>query len=155
MLIRKALENDAERIWALHVESILHFCSSSYTGEQIDEWVRVLAVERYLTAMKTLEFVVADEDGKVQGFSILNLQTGELHAIYLSPAATGRGLGRELMKWAETMARCHGGKELILQATLNAVSFYERCGFQIECTTNQPLPSGRPRACVKMRKTLV
>ncbi len=46
MLIRKALESDAEQIWALHTESIRHFCSSSYTREQIEEWVRVPAVER-------------------------------------------------------------------------------------------------------------
>jgi GNAT superfamily N-acetyltransferase len=154
MIIREALESDAERIWTLHTESIRHFCGSTYTQEQIDEWVGFLTVERYAAAMKSLEFVVGEEGGKVQGFCILNLQTGELHAIYLAPTASGRGLGRQLMNWAETMARDHGWKELVLQSTLNAVSFYEKCGFQIEGTTNQPLPSGMPRACVKMRKAL-
>ncbi len=154
MLIRNAIESDAEQIWTLHAESIRHFCSGVYTFEQIDEWVGALALERYRAAMKALEFVVAEDDGKVQGFCILNLQTGELHAIYLSPAATGHGLGRKLMDWAETTAHQHGWKELILQATLNAVPFYEKCGFQIECTTNQPLPSGMSRACVRMRKIL-
>lgn len=154
MLIRKAVESDAGRIWELHAESIRHFCSAAYTPEQIDEWVGALALERYFAAMKALEFVVADEGNEVQGFCILNLQTGELHAIYLSPAATGRGLGRKLMTWAEKMAHQHGWKELVLQATLNAVPFYEKCGFLIECTTNQPLPSGMSRACVRMRKTL-
>ncbi len=154
MLIRKAVESDAEPIWELHAESIRHFCSASYTPEQIDEWVGALALDRYLQAMKALEFVVAEEDNQVRGFCILNLQSGELHAIYLSPTATGRGLGRRLMTWAETTAHQHGWKELILQATLNAVRFYEKCGFKAECATNQPLPSGMPRACVRMRKTL-
>ena len=155
VLLRKALESDAGQIRALHTESIRHFCSASYTPQQIEEWVGFLAVERYVGAMKILEFVVVEADGKLQGFCILNLQTGELHAIYLLPSATGHGLGRELMKWAETTARKHGWKELVLQATLNAVPFYQKCGFQSECTTNQPLPSGMPRACVKMHKALV
>ncbi len=155
MLIRKAVDSDAERIWTLHAESIRQFCSAFYTREQIDEWVGGLALERYRSAMKATEFVVAEVDSEVQGFCILNLQSGELQALYLSPPATGRGLGSNLMRWAEATAHQHGWKELVLQATLNAVPFYEKCGFHTECTGNQPLPSGTPRTCVRMRKNLV
>jgi len=154
VLIRKALETDAEQIWSVHTASIRHFCSKSYTRDQIDEWIGFLAPERYLEPIRRLEFVVAEVDRQVQGFCILNLETGELHAIYLAPAAARHGLGSKLMTWAETTARQHGWAELFLKATLNAVPFYEKCGFRIERTTNHPLPSGTPRACVEMRKAL-
>jgi N-acetylglutamate synthase-like GNAT family acetyltransferase len=154
VLIRKALVTDAEQIWAVHSASIREVCSGSYTLEQIDEWIAVLAPGHYLEPIETLEFVVAEVDGQVQGFCILNLDTGELHAVYVAPAACGRGIGRELMTWAENTASRHGWAELFLKATLNAVSFYEKCGFRAGRLSNHPLPSGTPRACVEMRKTL-
>ena len=155
MVIRRARVSDAERVWKVHTASIRRFCSKAYTPEQIEEWTGALAPDRYLDGIRTLEFIVAEMDGQVEGFCILNLETGELHAIYLSPVAAGKGLGRELMGWAEETAREHGWTELFLKATLNAVSFYEKCGFLPGRTTNHPLPSGSPRACVEMRKSLV
>ena len=154
MLIRRALPSDAERIWKVHTASIRHFCSDAYTPEQIDEWTGLLTPERYLDGIESLDFVVAEIDGQVQGFCILNLETGELHAIYLAPEAAGVGYGRQLMDWAEGAARQRGWEELSVKATLNAVSFYENCGYSMGRTTNQPLPSGTARACVEMRKRL-
>lgn len=154
MIIRKALVTDAEQIWKVHTASIRRFCSGAYTLEQIEEWTAALAPDRYLDTIRTLECVVAEVDGRVQGFCILDLGAGEVHAIYLAPAAAGKGLGRQLMGWAEATAEQHGWKELFVKATLNAVPFYEKCGFQSRCTANHPLPSGTPRACVEMRKSL-
>ena len=58
------------------------------------------------------------------------------------------------MGWAEGWARRSGWTELFLMATLNAVPFYEKCGFRAVRTANAPLPSGAPRACVEMRKQI-
>jgi GNAT superfamily N-acetyltransferase len=138
----------------VHTASIRRFCAGAYTPAQIEEWTETLAPDRYLDSIKTLEIVVAEIDDQVEGFCILDPGTGEIHAIYLSPAAAGKGFGRQLMAWAERTARAHGWTELFLKATLNAVPFYEKCGFVAGLTTNHPLPSGTVRACVEMRKSL-
>lgn len=154
LTIRKARPTDADQICRAHVASIRRFCSAAYSEELIEEWTGLLAPDRYLESIETLEFVVAELDHRVEGFCILNLETGELHALYLSPSAAGRGHGRALMAWAEETARSRGFAELFLKATLNAVPFYSKCGFVTGRATSSPLPSGAERACVEMRKTL-
>lgn len=155
MVIRRAQVSDVNRICSVHAESIRRLCSAAYMPEQIEEWVGMLAPDRYVDAVNTLEFVVAEIEAQVEGFCILNLETGELHALYLSPASAGRGHGRTLMAWAEAAARSHGWTTLFLKATRNAVPFYAKCGFTEGRTANQPLPSGAARECVEMRKSLV
>lgn len=154
LTIRRARAGDAEQICRVHVASIRRFCSAAYPAGQIEEWTGLLAPDRYLESIETLEFVVAELDQRVEGFCILNLETGELHALYLSPFAAGRGHGRALMAWAEETARSRGFAELFLKATLNAAPFYSKCGFVTGRAASSPLPSGAERACVEMRKTL-
>lgn len=154
MLIRKARIEDADRIWSIHTAAIRHACAPSYPPALIDEWTGALSPERYLEPLRSMACAVAEKSGIVAGFCFLDLRAGELHAIYVAPDFTGRGIGGRLVAWAETTARADGREELFLKATLNAVTFYERCGFHRGAATNQPLPSGTPRACIEMRKRL-
>ncbi|MCI2394368.1 GNAT family N-acetyltransferase [Aliiroseovarius sediminis] len=69
--------------------------------------------------------VVARERGRVQGF--LARDGGEVHALYLSPAARGRGMGKALLDHAKTASA-----DLALfafQANEGACRFYQREGF--------------------------
>lgn len=148
MNIRGAVETDAEQICCVHRASIRQLCSVSYEPDLIEEWISFLMPERYLEAINTLDFVVAEVDGRVQGFYVLDIRAGELDAIHLAPPAAGRGLGRAFMARAEATARPHGLTELFVKATLNAVSFYERCGFRIERHSNLSA-AVRDGACVR------
>lgn len=46
----------------------------------------------------------------------------------------GKGLGRALMSFAETIARDQGYKSLIMHARKHAVGFYEKMGYKVTST---------------------
>jgi len=127
--IRKATPEDAPAIFALHEASIRAACAGHYTPDQIDAWTGGLGVERYREAMRRLEFLVADEVGRIAGFSVVDVAAGELHALYVAPGSAGRGLGRALLGAAERIAAAWGLRTLRLKSTLNAEGFYARRGY--------------------------
>jgi GNAT superfamily N-acetyltransferase len=71
---------------------------------------------------------VAVEDGVVVGFVALN---GDLvDHLYLLPEVTGRGIGAELIAWAQR-ERPNGLRLYAFQANTGACRFYERHGFTV------------------------
>src|SRR5688500_17594796 len=44
---------------------------------------------------------VAEEDGKICGFTMANSKTGSVFALFVSPSAEGRGYGNALLAEAE------------------------------------------------------
>jgi GNAT superfamily N-acetyltransferase len=103
--------------------------------------------------MSQFEFFVAEGDG-ILGFFILDLGGGELNALYLRPDAVGRGVGRRLFEHAEHLARVGNVLELKLKSTLNAVGFYEVCGFTRVRESVHVIPARVELPCIEMIKTL-
>ena len=153
MNIRKATPADAAEICSVHIASILGLCDRSYSKEQIDAWIEPLVPGLYLPAMEKFTFFVAEQD-HILGFSMLDVEGAELNAIYLHPDAVGRGIGRRLLELAEQLARQRSVKILRLKATLNAVGFYQACGFRQVGTNVHRTPSGLELDCVEMEKRL-
>jgi GNAT superfamily N-acetyltransferase len=151
--IRRASHDDAQEICMLHKASIRQLCGAVYLPEQIVAWTEPLTPDRYLPAMREFEFFVAEED-RVVGFVILNLTAAELNAIYLPPDPEGRGVGRRLFEFAEGLARDNALAELKLKSTLNAVGFYEACGFQRVRESIHANSAGVELPCVEMSKAL-
>ena len=83
-------------------------------------------------------FVAADPCGRVVGGVGAAEFDGSAHCaevqkLYLTDAAKGRGLGRELMRVIEDFARRAGYRQLYLETHTNltaAIHLYERMGFQ-------------------------
>lgn len=153
LTIRAASPVDAQEICELHKASIRQLCSSAYPPEKIAAWTEPLTPDRYLPAMTQFEFFVVEED-RILGFVILNLEGSELNAMYLHPDAVGRGIGRRLFEHAERLARSNNVAELRLRSTLNAVGFYEACGFSRVRETVHVNPAGVELPCVAMNKAL-
>ena len=103
--------------------------------------------------MERFELFVAEED-RVLAFLILDLEGAELNAIYLHPDAVGHGVGRRLVELAEGLARDNSLSELKLKSTLNAVGFYEACGFHRVRESIHMHPAGVELRCVEMTKDL-
>ena len=55
-------------------------------------------------------------------------QESHLEKLFVDPARFGEGIGRQLFLWAADKARQHGAVELIIDADLDAVAFYEAMG---------------------------
>jgi GNAT superfamily N-acetyltransferase len=51
--------------------------------------------------------------------------------LYIVSTEQRRGLGRMLISFIEQQVKSSGGSRLTVKASLNAVPFYEKCGFEI------------------------
>ncbi|HLL13910.1 MAG TPA: GNAT family N-acetyltransferase [Pyrinomonadaceae bacterium] len=152
--VRRARREDSEDIGRMHVASIRELCGGHYGAGEIEAWARPREAEFYVKAIERKEFYVAEEGAEVIGFGTLNQTNGEVEAVYVHPAAVGRGVGSKLLNTLEERAREGGLKSLHLCASLNAVEFYERAGFVRLRDTSHRLANGIEIACVLMSKEL-
>jgi putative acetyltransferase len=153
---RAASPEDREGIWRVHTAAIRETCSSHYPPEQIEAWAGLLsASSSYDQALAEHEMLVAvDAGGQVVGFGQLDVLRSEIEAIYVDPAASGRGVGRALLAQLEQLARERGLQALQLAATLNAVTFYEAAGYRRGQDAVHRLPDGRELPCIEMTRRL-
>lgn len=123
--LRRATDADRVAIARLHEASIRALGPRAYTAEEVASWAAHIVPERYL--IDQLMFV-AVADGQVIGFG--QYHEGEVAAVYVDPEHIGRGAGRALLAKLEEIARADGKTHVFLNAALNSVGFYERCGYR-------------------------
>src|SRR3984893_13406670 len=116
--------------------AIRQTAASAYSPAIIDEWApAVIARERVDTFQRWIErgeelIVVAIEPaGQIIGFGSIVPANSELRAVYVDAAYGGQGVGRALLARLEELARDAGVAELRMDASINAVPFYEANGF--------------------------
>ncbi len=151
--IRRATLDDRQAIYAIQRAAILETCRRSYPEEDVTVWAGLLSPDSY-HAIQDRYFVVAERDGRIEGFGQLDEQEGEVEAIYVSPAASGRGAGSAILEHLEQRARQCGLKELKVRSTLNAESFYAHHGYQHLALIRYRLVPSLMLNCVEMRKRL-
>ena len=71
---------------------------------------------------------MADDDGVIVGFGVLDQESAVVEAVYVITGAGRRGIGLEVLRKLEDRARALGLTVLRLNASLNAVPFYEKAG---------------------------
>ena len=163
--LRDATPADAEAVRDVHAASVRVLGSDAYDAEQVDAWAGDRDPSEYDTAPDGADFVVAERDGRVVGFAELRPSggyfeamragpwTGEVSAVYVHPDAAGGGVGSALLAELERRARERGLATLGLQASLNAVPFYEACGYErVSEVTHEFGDDGVPGTAVEMRK---
>lgn len=145
--VRAATVEDADAIGEIHVRS----WQSAYRGIVPDEYLDALDVAEFqarrrdnIAAHRTpgARWWVIEDAARAVGFAVtgpardddLDGETvSELRAIYLTPAAIGKGFGRELMQRAVDDARERGWREMImwvLEGNERGRRFYAAAGFR-------------------------
>lgn len=128
--IRPAKESDAEAMLRITARSVEGLALHHYTAEQIANWISGRTPEYYRAAIAKGRAHVAEADGKVVGF--VDSEPGELTRLFILPEAAGKGLGALLMDVGIAEAlKGHAGGPIRIEATRNAVPFYEKFGFRI------------------------
>ena len=91
------------------------------------------AVELPLAFIERGEVTVAEAEGRVAGFAVVQRHDGftELDGLFVEPERWRQGIGRVLVDAATHEARCNG-HALVVIAGAEARGFYERCGFTFE-----------------------
>jgi putative acetyltransferase len=154
MLIRRAVAEDAAQIANVHVRAIREVCRADYDARQIEAWAASKSPARYLSAIAEPAFFVAQIAAEIAGFSQLDANTGEVHAVYVRPDALRRGIGRQLLLQLEQSAAELGLKRLQLHSSLSAVPFYLAHGYVVEATTSFSPAPGVELACLRMHRAL-
>jgi putative acetyltransferase len=154
MFVRAAVSSDVEGIFKVHTSAIREVCGAVYEAAQIDSWTCRKRPEGYLEPIAQHPFFVAVLDGSVVGFSELNPETGEVCAVYVQPDRVRQRIGHRLLQAVETVARDCSLTRVHLQATLNAVPFYQAHGYVLDGAGSVLLGDGTNLPCMNMYKEL-
>ena len=153
---RNMTQNDVEEIINVHKKSIYGLCKDFYSDGQMETWTGMFNHKIFNDGMKDINNIgiVAFNENKVVGYGFINIKDKEVKGMYLIPEVTKKGIGQLILKKLEASAQEHKLDELVLNSTLNAVAFYEKCGYKrirdelFELTENCKL------SCVHMAKKL-
>ena len=85
--------------------------------------------ETYREGCRTGRITIAEIEGRVVGY--VDAIPGEIVRLFIRPECSGKGLGRQLMDIGLEAAKSEGHEKIKIEATLNAVSFYEHFGFSV------------------------
>jgi GNAT superfamily N-acetyltransferase len=158
---RRAQPSDADDIALAHRDSIRSIGCRFYPPNVVDDWEEGLTGDVYRKAMDDGEvffIAVATIEGTsvVLGFASDYCIEGSTHgtSVYVRGIAARRGIGSALFGLAEAHAVANGATSIQVEASLAGVEFYRANGFTEMGHGETRLMSGRPIACVFMRKTL-
>lgn len=152
--IRRARKEDCQSIGSVHAAAVGGIRTALYSPEEIQAWAVPKEHESYEESIRTKEFFVAEEDGIIIGFGVLNQESAVVEAVYVSPAAGRRGIGLQLLRKLEESARSLALGVISLNASLNAVPFYKRAGYVAQEESKYRLSTGVEIACVPMMKAI-
>ena len=152
--IRRAQPEDCHSIANVHGAAVKGINTTLYTPEEIQAWAVPRKPESYAEAIRSKEFVVAEDGSAIVGFGVLNQETAEVEAVYVIPGAGRRGIGREILQQLEEKASALGLKALRLNASLNAAPFYEKAGYVAQERSKYRLLTGVEIACIPMVKSM-
>ena len=161
VLVREAEPGDVQAIATVHAASVRGLAASHYDGEQIASWSDSSA-DDFSLPDEGVQVVVAETagsdgseaGGEVAGFGAIDLESGEVRAVYVHPDHAGEGVGSAILGKLEGRARVEGLADLHLAASLNAVPFYERHGWASIGPTVHEIDDGVELEAVKMEKSL-
>ena len=154
IVLRPARPEDVDAVQRVHTEAIRSGAGDHYPPEVVEVWVDAFNPESYPGNIQRMAFFVAElPDGRIPGFLVLDLESGELESLYVAPWACGYGLGSYLLGYGEELARNVGLSDLWLDASLNAVSFYGRYGWE-EIGRHARIRKGVEIPVIRMEKFL-
>lgn len=152
--IRRARQEDCHSIGSVHTAAVSGIRTGVYTPAEIQAWSVPREASSYEESIRDKEFFVAEYDGEIVGFGVLNQKIAEVEAVYVTPKAGGRGIGLDVLRKLEERASDLGLRELRLNASLNAAEFYQKAGYVAQAPSTYRLLTGVEIACVPMLKRM-
>lgn len=156
MEIRTAEIEDSEDISSLLRDTFKDVNSKDYPQEHIDAWVKFDSPERVREKIESGDFrnFLAIENEKIIGFLSVSTRQAILSSLYVKSTETGRGIGSDLLQFAEDLTQSSGRTEMTLNSSLTAVKFYEKKEYKKVKEINL-LVEGVRIPVIQMTKSLV
>lgn len=124
--IRKATIKDAQRISYL-IQKNTECNPNNYSKEQIQAWVKYNTSYKIKEQFKDRDIYCAFKNKNLVG--TIGLKSNEIVGFYISYYQRGKGIGKKLFNFIESVALQNGFDKLLLTATPSAVNFYKKNGF--------------------------
>lgn len=151
--MRPLLPDDVPLLAEIFRASIEELAAEDYSEAQREAWASAADDEEEFGARLAGELtLVATHDGVAIGFAALADNT-RIDMLYVHPAAAGRGAGAMLVDALEKLAAARAAKELTVEASDSARSFFEKRGY-VARTRNTVSVAGEWLANVTMSKSL-
>jgi GNAT superfamily N-acetyltransferase len=106
--------------------------TKDYDFEVILNLEKVFSPRRIKSLSVQREIFVFDEGGELWG--TISLEGNTIYSFFVAPDKQKEGIGNALLEHVEAIAREKGLAALLVSASLTAVSFYKRHGYQITGT---------------------
>jgi len=126
---RRAIAEDVDTVQRLQVDAIRHGTGDVYEPEAVEAWAGAFNRDGFAEKVEKQEVWIAEESGRTVGYVSLDPATYEVDSVYVAPESAGRGIGARLMKHILDIAREHRLENVWLDASKNAIPFYEGLGF--------------------------
>ena len=151
-LIRPFDPADAGSLADLHRRAILAVPDRFYSLADKQSWAHGISEKGVMASSKTGRILVASGGTGPVGFCGIAEQG--ITALYVAPEMQGQGAGSVLLAHAEA-ALCDAGVPLIkVEASLSAVAFYERHGYETHARRQWRTRGGRDIRIWRMEKRL-
>jgi GNAT superfamily N-acetyltransferase len=151
IIIRKATTADAQDIFDVRFAAIRDQCKNYYPESALDAWTSGSPSERFRADVEQ-RFYVATVNNAVIGTGMLDLDSGQLDAIFVHPLYLRQGVGRAIVSFLENIARINSVNRLKLESTLNAATFYRNLGFRGAQISKYVTSQGLELECIPMEK---
>ena len=125
--VRQATLDDREAMHRIHVDAVHGLCAGHYSATQIRRWFEGRSSDDYTAAIRCGGDWIACVRGEPVAF--VEFFTRSVSSLFVRSRFAGRGIGRMLMEHALATMPGEEGR-VSIEATLNAVLFYERFGFR-------------------------
>jgi GNAT superfamily N-acetyltransferase len=151
--IRKASADDAQSVFDIRIAAINCQCTGHYAAQDLEIWVAGSMSAHFVKMVEDIGYV-ATSGNMVVGTAMIDLQSGQVDAIFVHPLHMRQGIGRQMISLLEYLAIEAGLTQLRLDSTLNAVAFYRAAGYVGDTVAKYVSPSGVSLDCISMVKVL-
>ncbi len=156
--IRPMTSADARIFLDIHRAAVHNVPRDVYGELLIAEWaplpITADAIAKVEANAENEYRLIAEWKGQPAGIGSLVAAKNELRACYVAPRAGRYGVGTAIVRGLEAAAIDFGLDYLELDASINAIPFYQECGYGLMRLGLHTLGSGRQMACGQMRKVL-
>jgi ribosomal protein S18 acetylase RimI-like enzyme len=155
--IRPFAASDGMALALIHRRAIRALAGGDYSAADCESWssgIDPRAYVRIAAEDETFEVAVMDH-GPVAGFcshSVREDGPGEICGLFVDPLFQGCGVGRALMRSAETYLIGQGVAAIEIGASLNGEPFYRSFGFERVAQAKISTRGGRDITISKMRR---
>lgn len=130
--IRRGDSGDVPGLLRIYTQSFREQGRGVYSEEQLAQLAPTGRAKEFASQVidrPDRVVLVAEEDGELVGWGGVRLDDGSLLGVYVAPGAMNHGIGRAVLEAVERTAYHEGLRTLSVFAALNAVGFYEACGY--------------------------